>query len=83
MFNGLMNNPVECFDPDFWQIGIASVAALPAIKWSFLWFMYKAAHNDSMNTVMPLYQQVVCSKTYCGYVKLQIISNTMCNMIVV
>jgi hypothetical protein len=39
-------------DPDFWQIGMASVAALLIIKWNFPWFMYKIAHNDSTNILL-------------------------------
>jgi hypothetical protein len=39
-------------DPDFWQIGMASVAALPAIKWNFPWFMYKTDHNNDSTNIL-------------------------------
>jgi hypothetical protein len=39
-------------DPDFWQIGMASVAVLPVIRWNLSWFMDKTAHNNSMNILV-------------------------------
>jgi hypothetical protein len=34
-------------------------------------------------TVVPLYPRVICSKTYCGYMKLWIIPNAIYNVIFV
>ena len=36
----------------------------------------------NMNTGRPPYPQLICSKTYCGYVRLQKIPNAIYNVII-
>ena len=51
-------------DPDFWQIGMASVAAPPAIKWHFPSCLYKTVHNDSTNILLSERGDRKCTRAY-------------------